>query len=114
MAKTLTIHDPDKEGIEYLLEYDRRTIMQMEQNGFVADMISEKPMTMIPMLVSGAFLKHCRYVQQRDIDRIYDSIDDKEDFIGCLSAMYAEPIEALLEAPKKGKGSKKVEWKKNW
>lgn len=112
--KTLTIYDPDNEGVVYELEYTRRTIQQMESQGFIADAVAEKPMTMIPLLVAGAFLKNCRHVQQRDIDRIYDSIDDKEGFIQALVTMYSEPIEALMENPKKGKGSKKAEWKKNW
>lgn len=111
--KTLTIYDPEKEGISYTLEYTRRTIQQMEAQGFVADAVAEKPMTMIPLLIAGAFLKNCRHVQQADIDRIFDSIDDKEGFIQALITMYSEPIEALMENPKKGK-SKKAEWKKNW
>ena len=38
------------EGKDYTLEYTRRTIKQMEDEGFVARNIDDRPMTLLPAL----------------------------------------------------------------
>ena len=47
MAKTLTIKDPVS-GESYTLEYTRKTVEIMEKQGFIADDVDRKPMTMLP------------------------------------------------------------------
>ena len=67
MAKTLTIPDPIS-GKTYTLEYTRKSVEQMEKQGFIAEDVQKKPMTMLPALFAGAFLAHHRYVKQDVID----------------------------------------------
>ena len=43
-------------GKTYTLEFTRRTVAQMERNGFVASDVETKPMTTLPALFEGAFL----------------------------------------------------------
>ena len=100
------------EGDEYTLEYTRRTVSEMEKNGFVANDIDTKPMTVLPMLFEGAFLAHHRFVKKDVIQTIYSKMTHKEDVIGKLAEMYNEPIMALVAEPDKSEGN--VDWTASW
>lgn len=110
MAKQITFTFEDK---EYTLEFTRRTVKQMEDEGFVAQEIDSRPMTLLPALFVGAFKAHHRFVKQETIDKIYAAMPNKEDLIGKLAEMYNEPIIALMEEPD-NKAGKNVEWTTNW
>lgn len=109
MAKQLTV---TYNGTDYTLEYNRRTIVQMEKNGFIATDMDKQPGTMIPLLVQGAFMAHHRFVKKELIDEIYDHMTNKEDFIGKLAEMYSEPILALMEDPEGDEGN--ASWTASW
>ena len=82
---------------EYELEYNRQSVKTMESRGFVLDEMTSKPMTMIPMLYEGAFIKNCRGIKHQTMDDIYDGISDKTGFIQALAEMYAETLSTLTE-----------------
>lgn len=112
MSTKITVEYRDN---EYVLEYSRTAIKQMEQNGFVLDQISEKPMTMIPLLVQGAFIKNHRGTKRDLIDEIYDHItnkigDNENGFINALIEMYAETINTLTDNTSVEEGNMAV-WK---
>lgn len=109
MAKTLTF---EYEGIQYTLEFTRRTVSDMEKDGFIASDIDKMPMTIIPKLFEGAFLAHHRFTKKDVIQKIYDSITDKEGLIGKLAEMYNEPIMSLVAEPEASEGN--VVWTANW
>lgn len=109
MAKQLKFTYEEK---EYTLEFTRRTVMEMEARGFVANDVENKPMTVLPMMFEGAFLAHHRYEKKDVIDEIYKRMTNKEDLIGKLAEMYNEPILALVEEPEGNEGN--VEWAINW
>ena len=109
MAKTITLTYND---VNYTLEYTRRTVSQLEQQGFNINAIGEKPVTMVPMLYEGAFLAHHRMTKNDIIWKIYDEISDKEGLMAALAEMYAEPIEALFEESEETE--KNVKWETNW
>lgn len=100
------------EGKEYTLEYTRRTIKQMEDEGFVARNIDDKPMTLLPALFAGAFKAHHRFVKPDVIDEIYVHMPDKEKLIEKLAEMYNEPIVSLMEEPEDS--AKNVDWIASW
>lgn len=100
------------EGEDYTLEYTRRTVSEMEKNGFVANDIDTKPMTVLPALFEGAFLAHHRFVKKDVIQTIYSKMTHKEDLIGKLAEMYNEPIMALVTEPDKSEGN--VDWTASW
>lgn len=91
--------------IEYTLEYTRRSVSEMENKGFIAREIEDKPMTVLPALFEGAFLAHHRYTKKDVIDEIFKNMTNKEDLIGKLAEMYNEPIMALVEEPEVGEGN---------
>ena len=82
---------------EYTLEYNRQSVKTMEAQGFVLDELTSKPMTMIPMLFSGAFIKNHRGLKRALIDEIFDNINDKNGLMEALMEMYAETLSALTD-----------------
>ena len=99
MATKITVTYKDH---EYVLEFTRNTAKQIEDQGFVLDQLTDKPATMIPMLVYGAFLKHNRGIKRALVDEIYENIvgkigsDGEEGFINTLGEMYAETVSSLM------------------
>ena len=85
----------------------------MEQNGFVISDVKDKPVSTLPILFAGSFLAHHRWVKQDVIDKIFAEIPNKEDFMGKLVEMYAEPIESLFDEPK-GETEKNAQWEANF
>lgn len=112
MAKNITLKDNDT-GRSYTLEYTRRTAQMLESAGFIAEEIDSKPNTMIPLLVQGAFLKHHRGLPQKEIDKIYDRLANKEGLLAALVDMYGETFTSLTADPV-GDDEKNCEWTQNW
>ena len=109
MAKTIGF---TYEGKDYTLEFTRRTIKQMEDEGFVAKNIDDRPMTLLPALFAGAFKAHHRFVKQDVIDEIYSNMPNNDKLIEKLAEMYNEPILALMEEPEDS--AKNVDWMTSW
>ncbi len=109
MAKTINF---EFEGIQYTLEYTRRSIEIMERRGFKISDLEEKPVTTFPALFAGAFLAHHKFVKQEVIDRIFESLTNKSDLIGKLAEMYNEPILTMIEDPDGSEGN--LNWVTSW
>ena len=109
MSKQLNF---EYKGIKYTLEFTRRTVEQMEREGFVADDLKTKPVTMLPTLFAGAFKAHHRYVKPDVIDEIYSKMTNKADLIAKLAEMYNEPIMALIDEPVES--SENLTWTQSW
>ena len=109
MSKQLTFTYQDK---DYCLEYTRKSVETMEKQGFVAEDITKKPMTVLPALFAGAFLANHRFVKPEIINAIYSKMTNKSELIGKLSEMYNEPIMALVDEPEESEGN--VDWMASW
>ena len=112
MATKITVN---YKKIDYILEFSRNAVKQMESQGFVLDQIGEKPMTMIPLLVYGAFMKHNKGIKRSLVDEIYEHITDKvgdseNGFINTLLEMYAETVTALTDNSSVDEGNVAI-WK---
>lgn len=87
---------------DYVLEFSRATAKQIEDQGFVLDQLTNKPATMIPLLVYGAFLKNNRGIKRALVDEIYENVvnkvgdENQEGFINVLGEMYAETVSSLV------------------
>jgi hypothetical protein len=108
-AKNIVLTYEDK---KYTLEFNRKTIRAMERQGFVASKLEDMPMSMIMHLFSGAFMMHHRNITESEVDKIYESIRNKEDFLAKLSEMYSDPIVALMDEPEEDEGN--AEWEASW
>ena len=112
MSTKITVTYQDK---DYTLEFSRQSVRQMEAQGFVASQVEDKPMTMIPLLVRGAFYKNHRGLSSEKVDEIYDNLANKmgegeeTGFIVELIKMYAETLNTLM-ADKKGKEGNSASW----
>ena len=109
MSKQLNF---EYKGIQYTLEYTRKSVEQMEREGFVADDIQTKPMSMLPTLFAGAFKANHRWVKRELIDEIFSKMTNKGELIGKLAEMYNEPILALVDDP--AESSENLTWTQSW
>ena len=98
---------------DYILEFSRTSVKQLEAQGFVLDKLAEQPMTMIPMLVYGAFTKNHKGIKRSLVDEIYEHITDKigdgeNGFIHALLEMYAETVNTLTDNEAVDEGNRAV------
>ena len=100
MATKITVTYKNK---DYDLEFSRATAKAIEDQGFILDQIGEKPATMIPLLVYGAFMKNNRGIKRGLVDEIYENLvkkvgnENEEGFIQVLGEMYAETVSTLTD-----------------
>ena len=99
-------------GTEYTLEFTRRTVEQMEREGFVAEDVKTKPMNTLPTLFAGAFKAHHRFVKPDVIDEIFFKMKNRGELIGRLAEMYNEPLMALIDDP--DESSENLTWTQSW
>lgn len=109
MAKQLKFTYNEK---DYVLEFTRRTVTEMEKKGFIAAEVENKPMSTLPALFEGAFLAHHRFEKKETINAVFNRMTNKEELIGKLAEMYNEPIMALVEEPEESEGN--VDWVASW
>ena len=110
MAKELTF---TFEGHQYTLTFTRKTVQQLNQQGFRTEMITDQPAVGIPMLFNGAFLANHRVLKADIKDRIFEAIPDKMGFISKLLEAYVAPINEMLEDPPED-SEKNVKWEANF
>ena len=82
---------------DYILEYNRQSVKTMESQGFILEELTAKPVTMIPLLFQGAFIKNHRGIKRNLMDEIFDEIGDKTALMESLMEMYAETLSSLTE-----------------
>lgn len=100
------------DGKEYILEFTRKTVTDMERRGFVASDVETKPMTTLPAMFAGAFLAHHRFIKQETVDAIFEKMTNREDLLSKLAEMYNEPLLTLVQEPEESEGN--VEWTASW
>ena len=91
---------------EYILEYNRQSVKTMESQGFVLEELTTKPMTMIPLLFQGAFIKNHRGIKRSLMDEIFEEISDKTALMEALMEMYGETLNSLTD----GNGEGNATW----
>ena len=90
---------------EYVLEYNRQSVKTMESQGFVLEELTAKPMTMIPLLFSGAFIKNHSGkdgVKRKVVDEIFEEIGNKTALMEALMEMYADTLASLTDSSNEG------------
>ena len=93
MSKIVLTHNKK----QYELEYNRQSVKMMEGQGFILDEIASRPMTMIPLLFQGAFIKNCKGIKRALIDEIYEGIGNKTSLMEALMEMYADTLATLTD-----------------
>lgn len=99
-------------GVDYTLEFTRKSVETMERQGFAISDISEKPMTTLPTMFRGAFLAHHRFARPELIDEIFSRMTNKNELISKLAEMYQEPLVTLMDDPEEAEGN--LNWTASW
>lgn len=87
-------------GKEFILEYTRESVKQMEREGFSVRDIASKPMLSLPKLFAGAFKAHHRFdVKQKQIDEMFELFKNKEALLEKLAEMYSAPMDEMFDDP---------------
>lgn len=92
---------------DYTLAFTLRTVKQMADNGFKINEAAENPISGVPALFAGAFLVYHRTASRAEIDEIWQTIPNKEEFISALVDLYNAPVEKLFGEPD---DEKKASW----
>lgn len=91
-------------GKEYVLEFTRQSVEEMERRGFVVEEVLTKPLTVLPNLFAGAFIANHRFTKRKVINEIFNQIDDKGGLLDALAEMYSLVIDEFTdELEKKNK-----------
>ena len=101
--KTITVKDSLDN--KYTLQYNRKTVEVMERQGFSLAHLTDKPMTMLPMLFAGAFMMHHKRISQEVVDKIYSELSDKDKLSAALVGMYNETVSVFLDDPEDAEGN---------
>lgn len=109
MAKTIEFKFGET---TYTLEFTRKTVERLEEQGFSAEACATKPMTMLPMLFRGSFYANHRNIKEATVDMIYKKLKNKDELYDKLIEMYMYPIETLMDEPEGDEGN--IEWGANW
>lgn len=108
MSKVLTIAH---RGEKFTLEFTRRSVKNMEDSGFIASEVKDRPMMLLD-LFAGAFMANHKNVKRQKIEQIYDSCKNKDALLEKLVEMYNEPIAALMDDPEDDEGN--ATWTASW
>lgn len=103
----IVLHDSNS-NVDYRLTFTRDSVRKLESMGFNLEEVGTKPMTMIPLLIRGAFLANHPSVSAKVVESLYDEMSGKESFMEALVEMYSNTLNSLLENNKKGK----VKWER--
>lgn len=93
--KQITVSD--EYGNKYNLEFSKNTILAMEKAGFALEKFEVQPVLMTTLLVQGAFAKNHGRTKNETIEKIFNSLKNKEGFLKKLVEMYVEQTDALAD-----------------
>ena len=86
------------DGKEYTLEYTRNTALALEQSGFVLSDVRSKPVSSLVTLFNGAFVANHRRLEGSVVEKIFDSLKDKDKLLAALVGMYDETVSSLMDS----------------
>lgn len=96
-------------GKDYELKFTKRTIKQMEQNGFNYGDIDTKPVSVLDDLFKGSFLANHKFEKPEVMDQIFSMMKNKDQLADTLAIMYAEQVNGMYDADEQGN----LDWVKN-
>lgn len=102
------------EGAKYTLAFNRKTVQTMSQAGFDPESVTKTPAIGIPALFKGAFMVHHRNIRSDLVEKIFDSIVNRQELMVKLLEMFYEPIKELMDDPEEVEEAKKVTWETNF
>lgn len=98
------------EGKNYVLGFNRKTVKQMENEGFNFDDMKVKPLTCVSDLFAGAFKMNHRFEKREVIERIHANIKDKDKITEKLVQMYSDTIKSLMADDDSEENENLIDW----
>lgn len=98
------------EGKNYVLGFNRKTVKQMESDGFKLEDFTTKPLTCISDLFAGAFKMNHRFEKREVIDKIHAGIKDKEKLSEKLMQMYHDTVKTLMTDEDNEENENLINW----
>lgn len=99
-------------GDVYTLRYTRFSCDQIGKLGFDLNEIAKRAITMVPLLVWGAFLPDKRTITREEAMNIWKSIKGKnpekegeDSLLGVLIEMYSDCVNTLFDEPEDEKNA---------
>lgn len=105
MAKTIKFTYKD---VDYTLEFTRKSLEKMENDGIVLSQIAEKPVTMIPKMFKYSFHANHKRLSNELIEEMFNLFTDKNSLFDKLSEMAMDALNTLFEEPKEKNA---IQWK---
>ncbi len=84
-------------GVNYTLEFTRKSIKLMEKNGLSPD-FQNKMVTSAENLFRGAFFANHKYTNEKLIGEIYENMPRKGDLNTRLAELYSETLTVLYDS----------------
>ena len=96
-------------GQTYILEFNRRAILKMEEDGLIGtkgeQLQKEHPLEFAYNFIRYAFYKNHRDLSDKEIDEIVDNIDNLAEFIKALTEILQNSI-SVIQGKAEGKNAK--------
>lgn len=92
------------EGKEYNLGFTKRTITQMESQGFDISLIDSRMVTMIPMFYRGAFDAYHPTASKTTRDEVWKAQRNKQGLLMALAECYNSVVMSLMSEPEVTEG----------
>ena len=101
IVKPITI---EVDGTTYTLEFNRNSVVSAEKAGFRGELLTDMPMTMLPLRFYASFKMHHPKITQSETDTIlFDKMGGiSGELIERLSELYAIPTKTLIRSKDDG------------
>ena len=94
--KTASMICFEENGKRYCLEFDKESVLRMENAGFKPGQSGDTPMLELTMLWAGAFYKHHRHVSSNVIEKLLESRKNKRKLLEKLRDMFSNTYNDLF------------------
>lgn len=92
VPKQIVLQDP--EGNKYTLQFNRKTVLSMQRNGFVLDL--DRLYMCARDLIHGAFRMHHPWMKWEDVEKVWVSQSNRGELLGYLANMFSQPAIDLM------------------
>lgn len=86
----------DYKHTRYKLEYNEKSIIKIENDGFVFASVYNKPVDSFKRLFIGAFLANHSDITMKKAEEIFSSLEGRDELFAALVRMYSEAQERIF------------------
>ena len=92
------------DGTTYTLEFNRNSVVTAEKEGFRPDLITDQPMTMLPLMFYAAFkMHHPRITKKETDDILFGKMRGlSQEVVERLAQLYSAPTKYLVRTDNYG------------